>query len=148
MNLAESIRLHQNYGKSKEMPVLASVDKCSGCSACYAVCPEEAIKEYAKKIDDILKNNELVIAFDDEYSEIRQIHKGFLESKILKYSNKKILILELKRNEQELFLELYRLYEFSDRVHYVSNNTQFGTLLNYLKTGIITKDELYESLLY
>lgn len=106
------------------------------------------MNDYAKKIEKALKDNDSVIAFDDDCIEIRQIHKSFLESAILKNSNKKILIFEFEGNEQDLFLEIYRLYEFSNRVRYVSDNTQYGNLLNYLKTGVINRDELFESLIY
>ncbi len=45
-------------------------------------------------------------------------------------------------------LEVYHMYDFSDKVFVVSDPNQYGSLLNYLKTGILTKQEMVDSLLY
>ncbi len=48
--------------------------------------------------------------------------------------------LKLQRN--------YYLYEFSDRFQVVSKEDQFGTLYQYVETGILTDVEMVEALLY
>lgn len=45
-------------------------------------------------------------------------------------------------------LEIYRLYDFSDKITVVSESNQYGTLLNYVKTGILTMEEMVDALLY
>lgn len=44
-------------------------------------------------------------------------------------------------------LDMYRLYEFSDRLVLFSQEENFGGLLNFVDTGILTMDEAVESLL-
>lgn len=57
-------------------------------------------------------------------------------------------IVLISRKQLDNVLQLYRLYDFSDRVITVSDNFQYGSLYNYMKTGIITKEEMIEALLY
>ncbi|MBE5837062.1 hypothetical protein [Butyrivibrio sp.] len=47
--------------------------------------------------------------------------------------------------EKEM-LDFYYMYEFSDRFWVVDNGQQYGSLLNYIKTGIMTFDEVVESI--
>lgn len=49
--------------------------------------------------------------------------------------------------EMEQLKELYFMYEFSDRLLMVSVETQFGSLLNYFNTGILTEEQAVEALL-
>lgn len=43
---------------------------------------------------------------------------------------------------------LYGLYEFSDKVSVISESTQYGSLYNYVKIGLLTKEEMVDALLY
>ena len=43
---------------------------------------------------------------------------------------------------------IYRMYDFSDKVFIISDSDQYGNLFNYVKTGILTKQEMVEALLY
>lgn len=45
-------------------------------------------------------------------------------------------------------LKMYFLYDFSDKVITISDSLQYGSLFNYVKTGILTKQEMVDSLLY
>ena len=40
------------------------------------------------------------------------------------------------------------LYESSDKVSVISDSNQYGTLFNYVKTGILSKEEMADVLLY
>ena len=54
----------------------------------------------------------------------------------------------IMRKEMDEILETYNMYDFSDKVIVVSNSNQYGCLFNYVKTGILTKQEMVDSLLY
>ena len=43
--------------------------------------------------------------------------------------------------------KLYRSYEFSDKIQMIVNSKQYGSILNYLSTGILSEEEFFEALL-
>ena len=45
-------------------------------------------------------------------------------------------------------LSIYRMYNFSDKVLVVSDSDQYGSMFNYVKTGILTRSEMVNVLLY
>lgn len=45
-------------------------------------------------------------------------------------------------------LELYYMYEFTDRLQIISSDGRFGTLFNYVGTEVLTFDEAIEAFLY
>ena len=49
--------------------------------------------------------------------------------------------------EREELEQLYRTYEFSNRFQVVSDHFQWGSLMNYVKTGMVTMEEFFEALL-
>lgn len=52
----------------------------------------------------------------------------------------------LKKTESEELIKLYHLYEFSDKFRLLSNNENYGGIINLLNTGVLTEDEMYEAL--
>lgn len=56
--------------------------------------------------------------------------------------------LHLSQDEMKDVLELYRLYDFSDKVYVISDYGDCGSLFNYVKTGILTEQEMVDALLY
>ncbi|MBQ6415044.1 MAG: hypothetical protein IJJ65_02220 [Butyrivibrio sp.] len=42
-------------------------------------------------------------------------------------------------------LKLYRLYDFSDRLFVISEDSQYGNLFNYVKNGVLSSEELVEA---
>ncbi len=42
---------------------------------------------------------------------------------------------------------MYYLYEFSDRIHIISRNSQYGSLDNYISNGLLTEEEAFLALL-
>ena len=52
------------------------------------------------------------------------------------------------REKIDAVLDIYRMYDFSDKVLVVSDSNQYGSLFNYVKTGILTKQEMVDALLY
>ena len=61
--------------------------------------------------------------------------------------DKKMLhhISEMEMNELK---KMHCLYDFSDKIIFVSDSNQYGTLFNYVKTGILTEQEMVNALLY
>lgn len=43
--------------------------------------------------------------------------------------------------------ELYYMYEFSDRIHLLVDNDQYGSLRNYISGGLMTEEETVAALL-
>lgn len=88
-----------------------------------------------------------------------ELLKTFFESDVLRERNRKILILStlnrldtqngtceyhrISKEEQEILISLYNMYDFSDRFLLISDNPQYGSLLNYVKTGIMTMEEVF-----
>ena len=89
--------------------------------------------------------------------------KAFCESDMLREADKKILILStvnmddnlygryeyrrISEEEQASLEQLYRMYDFSNRFQIISDDPQYGGLLNYVKTGIMTIEEVFQVLL-
>lgn len=44
--------------------------------------------------------------------------------------------------------DLYRLYDFSDKVQLLVDDGSFPGILNYVKTGVITEEEMIKAILY
>ncbi len=61
-------------------------------------------------------------------------------------SGEHIKYIEPKQMKKEL--DLYRLYEFSDRITVISDTDQYGGIMNYVKNGVMTLEEAVASLLY
>lgn len=45
-------------------------------------------------------------------------------------------------------LEICQMYDFSDKVDVIADSSQYASMLNYVKTGILSKEEMIEALLY
>jgi hypothetical protein len=62
----------------------------------------------------------------------------------LKLENEKVVYAQEGQSEE--IVDLYRTYEFSDRVIYVSKESNYGTLYNYVKTGVLSEEEFLDSI--
>jgi len=75
-------------------------------------------------------------------------------------NNKKVLILTNRNNyyedvccevltdwEMDHAKQLYMMYEFSNRFQVLFCEDNFGSLHNYLETGILTEEEVFQALL-
>lgn len=45
------------------------------------------------------------------------------------------------------YLMLYFLYEYSDKIQFIIDNPQYPSMLNYVKTGLLTEKEMIQVLL-
>jgi|GEM_PF-6645109 len=48
----------------------------------------------------------------------------------------------------ENFKKYYRLYEYTDDLTVLSDDTKYPGILNFVKTGILTKEEMIDALFY
>lgn len=115
-----------------------------------------SIRSYIEKSDKIL------LAFTDK-SFIEGLVNYYNESALLGGISKKILVLgegdiscgeycnfkyiRISGSERDSIAALYRTYEFSDRVLLISEDSRYGSLFNYVNTGLLTREELYQILL-
>ena len=61
---------------------------------------------------------------------------------------------ELLKKDQDVILEApddnfnkyYYMYEYTDDLEVISDNPQYPSMLNYVKTGLLTKEEMIEAL--
>lgn len=116
-----------------------------------------------KYIETIIRDIEkfdMVLLLGD--SENKKLLKTYGEA-VLRESPKHILILSsedlsdfscgrheyrrILKEEEMLLKRLYSLYDFSNRFQLISDNTQCGSLMNYVKTGIMTMEEVFRVLL-
>lgn len=60
----------------------------------------------------------------------------------------KLMQTNLDKVDQKDFEEYYYLYEYSDNIQLITDNPLFPSMLNYVKTGILTEEEMIQALLY
>ncbi len=117
-----------------------------------------------KDIDKCIKKFDMILMLIDGDGGAENLTRNFCCSAPMKETSKKVLILsasdgfhpndadhyeywKLTAEEQESVLELYEMYDFSDRFYVLSNDLQHGVLLNYVKTGIMTQEDVFQVLL-
>lgn len=90
------------------------------------------------------------------------LFSGFINSDAIKKNKKKIMIMssesseesenyayyKLSKAEEERLMKLYLTYEFSDRFQMLAHDNNFGNIFNYVKTGVMTLEEVFEAILY
>ena len=55
---------------------------------------------------------------------------------------------EINDGQFKYIKEIFNTYEASDKLIFLSNDVPYGTLINYVKTGLMTEEEMLEALLY
>ena len=119
-------------------------------------CKNNLIKEIEKNIEKY----DSILIFDSHNKSIENLLMQFTKSKALHNIEKKVIIygyLEDVQNDQyrvitkseyEDSVNLYHMYEFSDKFKVISDSIQYGSMLNYLSTGVISQEEYFEALLH
>lgn len=67
-----------------------------------------------------------------------------LISKLKEYND--ITYRVLDEAEAQAILNLHHMYDFSDKVMFVTNSGQYGSLKNYICQGIVTTNEIVKGL--
>lgn len=118
--------------------------------------------EGLKLIDNVrkeLKETDLIFMFLHGTYEEKKLLSMFLQSKTIK----NILLLfdeyifdmndnackcyQLDNSAIDTLKQLFLMYEFSDCFFLVSGGLQYGSLINYIKTGMMTEEEVFQVLL-
>lgn len=112
-------------------------------------------------IEQYLIMYDRVLIFDDMQEEIQAILTKLFQTLSIGETQKKILILSMQNGvsvgtvehkqitpeEYQRILQFYNMYEFSNRVEVIAKNAQYGSILNYVKTGLLTEDDLLQIIL-
>ncbi|MCI8959116.1 MAG: hypothetical protein HFG62_08355 [Lachnospiraceae bacterium] len=119
-----------------------------------------------KNLEQYLEQYDVLFLFNDTRSEMKELSGTFLKSQALKNTEKNVLVLTVEENIQpppeqqhcrtlritkedhEVLYRLYRMYEFSDRLRVMETEGQYGGLENYVRLGILTREEMFEALLH
>lgn len=54
----------------------------------------------------------------------------------------------LDKDDLKNIEKYYYLYEYSDDITVITDNPQYPNMINYVKTGILTEEEMIQALLY
>ena len=81
----------------------------------------------------------------DKYEKI-VVADASLAKKLMPLQTEKVKVVSTQEGQAAEILDLYRTYEFSDRVIFISNDSNYGTLYNYVRAGIITEREFIEAI--
>lgn len=115
-------RLQEDLGKYKRILLISSSLKCVDS---FSLMMEAYLKEEMK-----YESNLLLL-----------IWEGF------SMSISGITVRAVSEQEERELIALYRLYDCSDRFRVWSDDRQCGTVINYVKNGIITWNEAFQIML-
>ena len=94
---------------------------------------------YRLMIENDYQNILCIYTTDLDYEDEREILSDF---------NQRIIVKKLEKQQMNEVMKIYHMYEFTDKMHIVSENLQYPSILNYLTTGMLTDEEFYKALLY
>lgn len=103
------------------------------------------LNEAQKQRKDNLESYDLVLLIGTECGNAGDLAERFLNSQALSESGKKVLVLPVDKYKE--LVELYYTYEFSDRIRMIGEYRQHGSLMNYVSHGLLTEQEMFESIL-
>lgn len=113
-----------------------------------------------EKIEEALGEYDLILLVTDGAGAAENLTDLLCRSEALRKAEKKILILteadvlptdtyrctfvKIGRKERTALERLYGMYEFSNRFRILSCDRRWGSILNYVKTGIMTLEEAFQ----
>lgn len=120
-------------------------------------------REVIKNIKETLEKFDMVLMIKDGSGVSENLTRDICNSQALNETSKRVLILSgvdisdtenhsyyfrrIYRREQEIIEQIYSMYEFSDRFKIISESQQYGSILNYVKSGLLTMEEVFRALL-
>ena len=110
------------YLESYDIVLLVKGSLPDGSSMVQALCSSDALKSCGTK----------VCVFSTEN---------------VKNDNGDVSVTVLEEDDFLSLEKLYHTYEFSDRFRVLSEETSFGTILNFIRSGDLTKEEAFEAIL-
>lgn len=118
--------------------------------------------EITDNINNFLQKFDLVLLIMNGSDTAKNLTENFLNSEALKQATRKVLVLsnqnllyantrnqyyQLNTKELDAIRKLYFMYDFSDHFRVLSDNPQYGSLLNYVNTGNMTLEDAFQMLL-
>lgn len=103
------------------------------------------LNETPTKIKDKLEVYDVILLIGTWGSGDGDLAGRILNSQALQRSEKKVLVLPAGKYKD--FVELYYTYEFSDKIRMLGENRQHGSLMSFVALGLLTEEEMFESIL-
>lgn len=114
------------------------------------------------ELEKVLEKYDKVFLFIERDKVHRDFIERFCASEVIKHSGKNVLILstveladgngyvcrKLTQEKAQRLKGLYFLYEFSDRFKIFSWEDSFGSLINYIESGVLTWEEVFAAILH
>ena len=128
-----------------------------GASDDVAIHTEEI--EITDKLKRYLSDYDLVVLVMEDDG-VNGIADRMSHSKAASQTQKRVLFLssqdagqsenysKISNDEVSALLEIYRMYDFSDHFCVLSRSKRYGGLFNYVDTGQLTEEELFEAVLF
>lgn len=120
-------------------------------------------KKIIESIKNDLKKFDIILVFVGSKDNVTKWINCFHKSKKIENTLKRILILsdtdiphidscvfehrKINEDEREGIERLYAMYDFSEHFFVISDNQQYGGLINYVKIGAMTAEEIFQVLL-
>ncbi|MCR5508940.1 MAG: hypothetical protein K6F34_09660 [Lachnospiraceae bacterium] len=111
-------------------------------------------KEIIKEVESLLEMYDIVFLMGNEdepdmavliqgSEAVRKTEKklAFLTVMPFDISCDRHLVKVITKDEMDLLLDLYRTYEPSDRLIYLKTSNVYGSIWNYVDSGILSRDE-------
>lgn len=108
-----------------------------------------------------LKLYDKIFLFDTADKKVFACMSYFCNSGQMRETPKKVLVMgvgnisraakdcyrPVTKQQFEDLLDIYDMYEFSNKFQYIGRQVQYGSLFNYVKTGLLTVGEMFEAML-
>lgn len=113
-------------------------------------------------IEQDLKDYDKIFLFDTADQKVSACMSYFCHSRQMQETDKKVLVLgaaevsgaaegccrSVTKQQFEAMLDIYDMYEFSDKFQFVGAKEQYGSMFNYVETGLLTYSEMFEAMLH
>ena len=114
------------------------------------------------EIEQDIEQYDLILLIVGEFSKGENLAEKVCQSEAIRSTKRNIKIMsmfdiskkmdnityrKLTEEEQEDLINLYFLYDFSDKFRFFSSKELYGSILNYIKTGYLTFEEVCTSML-
>lgn len=116
-------RLSSSLERFDRIFAIMDQEEDTGGNLAYDFCSSKALQETAKRI--LILSDKDIPGIKDWNHQFQRLHE----------------------KEMDMIRRIYFMYEFSDRFQILSYNPQYGSLLNYVKSGDMTMEAVFQSLL-
>lgn len=109
-------------------------------------------------IEELLKEYNKIILVNDITSQEEKLWQHILHNSKMLYEKKVLFLISedmpcnqdicmnISKQDADELKRLYLMYEFDDNFQLFSSGKHYGSLLNYVKTGVLTMDECMEAM--